>query len=239
MSGPPVLGIIGGMGPEATVELMRRIIVRTPARDDADHLHLLVESSPRIPSRIAHLVDGTGIDPTPELVRIARNLQSGGATRLAMPCNTAHGYAPKIRAAVTIPLLDMVALTAARVAADHAGRRVGLLASTAVHATRLYARALAAHGREVVGADDQSAVMELIRDVKRGQTGPDARTRLHALVAGLAASVDVIVIACTELSVLAGAAVTPVPIVDALDVLVDAILASTPQHAAAAPQPVT
>jgi aspartate racemase len=239
MSAPPVLGIIGGMGPEATVELMRRIIARTPARDDADHLHLLVESSPAIPSRIAHLVDGTGIDPTPELVRIARNLQSGGATRLAMPCNTAHGYAPAIRAAVTIPLLDMVALTAARVATDHPGRRVGLLASTAVHATKLYARALAAHGRQVVGANDQAAVMALIRDVKRGQTGTDARARLHALVAGLAPGADVIVIACTELSVLASGPGTPVPLVDALDVLVDAILATPPREPAAAPQSVT
>jgi aspartate racemase len=224
MSSGPVLGIIGGMGPEATVELMRRIVTRTPANDDADHLHLIVESSPRIPSRIAHLVEGTGADPTPELVRIARNLATAGATALAMPCNTAHGYADAIRAAVGIPLLDMVALTAAEVARDARAGCVGLLASTAVHRTGLYERALARHGSRVVGPDDPAAVMELIRDVKRGETGADARARLASFIETLAPRCDVVVIACTELSVIAPAA-RAVPVIDALDVLVSAILA--------------
>src|ERR1700704_295508 len=99
-----VVGIIGGMGPEATVDLMRRIIAKTLAQDDQDHIHLIVESNPKIPSRIAHLIDKTGADPTPELIRIARNLQRAGADALAMPCNTAHAYAASIRAAVGIPL---------------------------------------------------------------------------------------------------------------------------------------
>src|SRR5258707_1358760 len=88
-----VVGIIGGMGPEATVDLMRRVIAKTPADDDQDHVHLIVESNPKIPSRIAHLIDGTGTDPTPELIRIAVNLQRAGADALAIPCNTAHAYA--------------------------------------------------------------------------------------------------------------------------------------------------
>ena len=99
-----VVGIIGGMGPEATVDLMRRVIAKTPASDDQDHVHLIVENNPKIPSRIAHLIDGTGADPTPELTRIALNLQRAGADALAMPCNTAHAYAHSIRRAVSIPL---------------------------------------------------------------------------------------------------------------------------------------
>ncbi|MDP9089258.1 MAG: aspartate/glutamate racemase family protein, partial [Pseudomonadota bacterium] len=66
-----IVGIIGGMGPEATVDLMRRVVAKTPARDDQDHIHLIVESNPKIPSRIAHLIRKTGADPTPELIRIA------------------------------------------------------------------------------------------------------------------------------------------------------------------------
>lgn len=225
MSTAPVLGVIGGMGPEATVELMRRIIARTPADDDADHLHLIVESSPRIPSRIAHLVEGTGPDPTPELVRIARNLESAGATALAMPCNTAHGYADAIRAAASIPLLDMIALCAAEVARDERHRRVGLLASTAVHRTGLYARALALHGRHVLAPDDPAPIMELIRDVKRGDTSASAQARLDRAIGALAGRCDVVVIACTELSVIAPATAGAIPVIDALDVLVGAILA--------------
>ncbi len=112
-----VVGIIGGMGPEATVELMRRVIAATPADDDQDHIHLIIESNPKIPSRIAHLVDGSGADPKPELLRIARNLKAAGADALAMPCNTAHCYAAAIEEAASIPLLDMVELTAGRLAA--------------------------------------------------------------------------------------------------------------------------
>jgi aspartate racemase len=220
----PVVGIIGGMGPEATVELMRRITAGTPAEDDQDHIHLLVESNPKIPSRIAHLIDRTGPDPTPELVRIARNLQAAGATVLAMPCNTAHGYAPAIRAAVDIPLLDMIDLTVSAVAAAGHLPRVGLLASTAVHDLGLYARAVAAAGGEIVAPTRQDAVMALIRAVKRGETGAASRREFAALLAELAVRADVIVLACTELSVIADGLVATVPVVDALEVLTRAIL---------------
>ena len=86
-----VVGIIGGMGPEATVELMRRVIAGTPAEDDQDHIHLIVESNPKIPSRIAHLVEGSGADPTPELLRIAHNLQAAGADALAISSKNTSG----------------------------------------------------------------------------------------------------------------------------------------------------
>ena len=237
----PVVGIIGGMGPEATVQLMARLVAGTPANDDADHLHVLVESNPKIPSRIAHLVDGTGEDPTPELVRIARNLESAGATFLAMPCNTAHGYASAIAAAVSIPLLNMIELTTARVQARVPGGRVGLLASTAVHRTGLYGQAFAACGLQVVLPQDQAAVMELIRRMKRGDTGEAARAefarlakeftseRTHDSTGGVAidasSQVDCLLVACTELSLLTSALPPQPPWVDALDVLTDAILA--------------
>src|SRR5882757_9645358 len=143
-----VVGIIGGMGPEATVDLMRRVLAKTAAHDDQDHIHLIVESNPKIPSRIAHLIEGTGADPTPELIRIAANLQRAGADALAIPCNTAHAYAHSIRRAVNIPLLDMVTLSVDQIALSRRAARVGLLASTAVHATELYSRAFSAQGIE-------------------------------------------------------------------------------------------
>src|SRR5471032_133871 len=145
-----IVGIIGGMGPEATVDLMRRVVAKTPANDDQDHIHLIVESNPKIPSRIAHLIDGTGADPTPELIRIAGNLQRAGAEALAIPCNTAHAYAHSIRRAVSIPLLDMVSLTVDQIANSRRVARVGLLVSSAVLATELYARSFAGHGIDVV-----------------------------------------------------------------------------------------
>ena len=84
------IGILGGMGPEATVLLMSRIIARTPAADDRDHVPLFVDNNTQVPSRIAALIEGTGEDPGPVLADMARRLEANGAEALAMPCNTAH-----------------------------------------------------------------------------------------------------------------------------------------------------
>jgi aspartate racemase len=217
-----VVGIIGGMGPEATVELMRRVIAKTPAHGDEDHIHLIVESNPRIPSRIAHLIEHTGADPTPELVRIAINLQRAGADALAIPCNTAHAYAHSIRHAVDIPLLDMIQLTVDRIGQHWPAARVGLLASTAVHNTNLYADALAAKGMGSVTPADQLQVMELIKAVKRGDTGVQTRAAFKRLTLEFASHADVLLVACSELSVIADAITSP--FVDSVDVLADHIV---------------
>ena len=74
----PVIGIIGGMGPDATIDPMRRVLVLTPAQDDGDHIHMIADDNPKVPSRIARLIDGTGIDPAPELCRMARGPEAAG-----------------------------------------------------------------------------------------------------------------------------------------------------------------
>lgn len=127
------IGILGGMGPEATILLQRKLVEAMPVSDDRDHIPLLIDMNTQVPSRIAHLIDGAGEDPGPTLAAMARRLQDAGAVALAIPCNTAHHYAKAITDAVTVPLLNMVEL-----AADHAvgtlgkGGCVGVLASPAV-----------------------------------------------------------------------------------------------------------
>lgn len=221
-SSHPIVGILGGMGPEATVDLLRRIVAATPARDDADHIHTLIDNNPKVPSRIAALIDGTGPSPAPELVRMATQLESNGATVLAIACNTAHWYAPDIVRAVRIPLLDMIELTADRLrAAGH--RRVGLLASTAVLRIGLYESALTRRGLALSLPARQPELMDVIRAVKAGDTGPAHRATFRAVAEALDA--DALLIACTELSVIAGALDgLPRPVVDALDVLAQEIV---------------
>lgn len=96
----PVVGVLGGMGPEATVELMQRVIRATPARDDADHVRMIVDNNPKVPSRIAALIERRGDDPAPVIADMARGLEAAGADFLVIACNTAHHYLPTIRAAV-------------------------------------------------------------------------------------------------------------------------------------------
>lgn len=223
----PVVGILGGMGPEATVDLMRRVIAATPARDDADHVHMLVDNNPGVPSRIAALIDGTGPSPLPELVRMAKGLAAGGATVLAMPCNTAHYYAEGIAEAVPLPLLDMVALTVERIAATvPVGTRVGLLASTAVFKIGLYEKAFKRRGLSIIAPERQNAIMEIIRAIKTGDSGIVQREALAAISDQLVQDgAGAILVACTELSIMANAIATTVPLIDALDVLASKIVA--------------
>lgn len=224
----PIVGILGGMGPEATVDLMRRVIAATPAQDDADHIHMLIDNNPAVPSRIAALIDETGPSPAPELVRMARGLAASGADMLAMPCNTAHYYAGEVAASVTIPFLDMIALTTERIVKTAPAKaKVGMLASTAVLKIGLYERALRRHGLELQLPARQDAVMAIIHSIKSGDTGAVQREALAAITDELAQSgAAIVLVACTELSILAGSIHKTVPVIDALDVLAEKIVAS-------------
>lgn len=210
------VGVIGGMGPEATVEFLRRIVAATPANDDQDHIHVLVDNNPKIPSRLAAIVEGTGEDPLPTLIAMAKGLQKQGTALLAMPCNTAHYYRARIAEAVSIPFLDMIALSVAAVP----GKRIGMLASPAVRMVGLYEQQLRTAGKQAVFPEDDAPVLEIIRAVKANRV-TDAHRRSYAAIAQ-ALDVDAYLIACTELSVLGPPPGVTAPVVDALDVLVKA-----------------
>jgi aspartate racemase len=169
------------------------------------------------------LIEGTGRDPLPEILRVARNLQSAGADALAMPCNTAHHYAQEIQAAVSIPLLHMVKLSVARIAAAHPQARVALLGSTAVHRVGVYEREFTDRGLELVLPRRQDDLMALIRGVKRGDTGARAERQLAAIGSELEPDC-IALIACSELSLISAQLVGRSGVLDSLDVLVDAII---------------
>ena len=211
-----IVGVIGGMGPEATVDFLRRIVAATPARDDADHIRVLVDNNPKIPSRLAALVDGTGEDPLPVLIAMAQGLERQGADFLTMPCNTAHYYLPRIAQAVSIPFLDMVALSIARLS----DKRIGMLASPAVQKVGLYAARLERAGHVAVFPDDEAKLLDVIRAVKANALTAQHRRDYAQIAASLDA--DAYLIACTELSVIGPPEGMTKPVVDALDVLVEA-----------------
>lgn len=221
------VGILGGMGPEATVLLMQKIIAATPARDDSDHIPLIVDQNPQVPSRIRHLIERTGDDPSPVLAAMARRLQAAGAEALAMPCNTAHHYATAIRAAVTVPMIDMVQLSVTH-AARLAGRggRVGILASPAVRQVGLFDAACTAAGLTAAYAKDEPAMLAAIRAIKAGGATVAARATLAQASSDLLAEgAAVQMIACTEFSIIADAVDPGVTAFDTLDQLVSGIIA--------------
>lgn len=216
------VGIIGGMGPAATLDLMHRVIALTPASDDADHIRMLVDNNPKVPSRIKALIEKTGPSPGPAITQMARKLAEFGADFLAMPCNTAHHYYGEIAAAVDIPVLNIMQLVAEHVSRRHPGAtRVGLLASSALQQIRLYEPYFEERGVDVCypNIEGQSRLMQVIRSVKAGDAGLDY-SGLNDAVENLAnAGADCLVIACTELSVVVGALRSSLPVYDGAEIL--------------------
>lgn len=220
-----VVGILGGMGPEATILLQQRLLNIVDARDDADHLPLLIDMNPQVPSRIAHLIEREGETPAPVLADMARRLEGAGATALAMPCNTAHHYADAITGAVSVPFLNMVALSVARAVEQvKKGSKLGFLASPAVQKAAVFEPFLAAQGMSSLWPVDGDRMLSAIREIKRdGATDTALAVLQDAANELVSQGASLIFIACSEFSLFTGKVSAPVPIIDTVDVLAEAI----------------
>ena len=211
-----VLGVLGGMGPAATVAFMERVVALTPAAGDEDHIRMLVDLNPQVPNRHS---DPDGARRV--LGGMAARLRDMGAEVLAMPCNTAHAHAEAIRAA-GLPFLDMIAATVQAAAATGA-RRIGVLATPG--GERLYKAALAARGAEpvVLEGADREAFMALVYGVKRGEVGAGARAGMARLAEALSrAGAEALIAGCTEVPLLLDAEAAPLPLTDSAEVLAQA-----------------
>lgn len=225
------------MGPAATVDFLAKLVRSHTASRDQDHPPCILYNATQIPDRTAHLLGDGGEDPGPALQAAARVLQEAGADAIAIPCNSAHAYLGRIRTAVEIPVLDMIALTATatRAAASDA-TRAGILAATGTVRTALYDEPLRDRGIEPVYPDDryQESVMAAVRAIKAGgptaggpeaETGPEIAELRGVAEHLLERDVDVLVAACTEIPLVLGPTVAGLTVVDATRALVDAALA--------------
>lgn len=222
----PVVGIIGGMGPEATVDLMRRVIFATAADDDAEHIHMLVDNNPKVPSRIKALIEGTGENPGPVIASMAKRLEQAGADFLVIPCNTAHHYWSFAATAVAVPVWHLVDLTLRRISEDMGKpAQVGILASPALRKVGLYESHCAGYDVSLVYPKKEAALLEVIRAVKANRVtereirilSDTARQLTHA-------GANALVLGCTEFSLISGRIETVTPVFDSLQVLADQIV---------------
>jgi len=215
------VGILGGMGPEATVDLMQRIIRLTPASDDIDHIRCIVDNNPKIPSRIKAIIEGDGEDPGPVMADMGRNLEAYGADFLAIACNTAHYYYHAVQDAVGIPVINLIEQVTADIRHDFPDTGyVGILASPAVAMTGLYTREFKKNGITDIWPDpeNQALLLHIIKSVKKGDTGARVRRDYKQVCATLAdKGAQIAVVGCTELSLLDES--LPLVLVDAADIL--------------------
>ncbi len=222
-----VPGIIGGMGPEATVDLMQKIIAHTSAIDDVDHVHCIIDNNPKIPSRIKAIL-GDGEDPGPVMADMGRKLEAYGADFLVIPCNTAHYYYNAVANAVNIPVVNMITLVVDTICTlSPAMEQIGILGSTTVIKTALYQKAFQEYGVEVLYPDEdiQAQLFELIKAVKRGKTGVDSRRTFAFIGEHLRKKgAEQAVLGCTELGIIAGENF-PLPFFDAAELLALEVIA--------------
>ncbi|ASI98788.1 cysteate racemase [Thermococcus celer] len=215
------IGILGGMGPLATVELFRRIVEKTPARRDQEHPRIIIYDNPKIPDRTAFIL-GNGEDPRPELIDSAKKLESWGADFIIMPCNTAHFFAETIQRAISIPLVSMIEETA-KLVRELGLRKVGLLATDGTIKGLVYHRALLNHGISIAvpGRKDQELVMRAIYDGVKAGNVELGRELLLKVAKKLEKRVDGMIAGCTEVSVALRPGDLSVPLIDPLDVVAE------------------
>lgn len=223
----PLVGILGGLGPAATADFYRKLIERTPATRDQDHLRVVIWADPTVPSRAA---DGRGADPYPALLAGAENLRTLGASVVAMPCNSAHAYLDRLVQDTGLHFVDMVRETARAVAdlEPPDSDAVGVLGARQLIRSGLYQRQLAEHGvRSVVAGDDEQATLDLaIRQVKAGDFRAASRLATGVADAFRERGVSRILLACTELPIAMSATLASGDphFVDPTDVLARAVV---------------
>ena len=224
-----VVGVMGGMGPDATVDFFAKLVAASHAGRDQDHLRIVIDNDPTLPDRTA-AIEGRGPDPSPRLAAMARGLIAQGAEILAMPCNTAHAFRSAILAAAgAVPFVDLIHTTVAATRARLAGvQRVGLLATNGTLSARLYHDAYEAAGITAIApsAAEQAEVMAAIAAVKGGCVDDAVRAGLMAVAGRLVAGgAEAVIAACTEIPLLLRdgdliVAGRSVPVISSTDALV-------------------
>jgi len=220
--GEKTIGILGGMGPEATAELFLRIIRAAKAKRDQDHPRVIIYSNSKIPDRTGAILHG-GPSPLPMMVETGRILQRAGADFLIMPCNTAHHYFQELQEALEVPVLHMIDLSA-RVAQALGVGRVGLLATDGTLATGLYQESYGRFQVETLAPSpqDQKRVMEAIyTHIKAGDLEEGRKLILEVSRALIQEGAEAVVCGCTEVSLVLRQGDLEVPVIDPLETLAE------------------
>ena len=220
-----IIGILGGMGPEATIDLFYKIIKSTPAEKDQDHLRIIIDNNPKIPDRTAAIL-GKGKDPLPALQEAARNLEKAGADFIIISCNTAHYFLPLIQESVKIPILNMIEEAAKETQQRIPQiKKVGLLASIGIYKTEIYHQHFKKFNIEVTSPEekDKEEVMKAIYAVKAGNLSEGIKKSILKIAQELInKGAEVIIAGCTEIPLILKEGDVSVPIIDPTQILAKA-----------------
>ncbi len=197
------IGILGGMGPLATVDLFNKIISMTNAHCDNEHIHILIDNNTEIPDRTSFIL-GHGEDPTPELIKSATTLESMGADFIVIPCNTAHHFYNAIQDSVSIPIINMIEETAKYIVnMNLETTNVGLISTTGTIVSGVYDNMFKKYNLGIVKPDTkgQQVIMDLIYGIKEGRTDFNLDSVYEVLRNLNYSGCNHVILGCTELPI--------------------------------------
>jgi len=230
------IGILGGMGPEATAHFFSLIIKNTAAAKDQDHIPVLIYNLPQIPERTPAIL-GKGPSPVPLLRKGVRTLAKAGADFIVVPCISAHAFLMDIRRASPVPILSLLEESLVAAKKKKPGlKRAGLLASMGTVQSGLFAKTFAKAGIEIITPTekDQSKVMEAVFG-KHGVKAGFAEGRPRKLVLDVARRLikrgaEAVIAGCTEIPLLLRDEDIPVPLIEPMRIAAQACVVKAGQR---------
>ena len=218
------IGILGGMGPEATWDFYGRIIKATPAQQDSEHIRVIIDSNPKIPDRTKAIL-GQGPSPVEEMIESGKNLERLGADFLLIPCMTAHHFIKPVQEALNIKIINGFELIRSLMDNDIiADKKVAVIATTGCIYTRIYEKYL--EEERLLFPDEMTQyteVMDIIygpRGIKAGHVSGEVITRLTRLFEVFQQQgAEYVIAGCTEISLVLKNELMPLPVIDPMDLL--------------------
>lgn len=222
-----IVGILGGMGPEATIDLFAKIVKATGAKHDEDHLRIIIDNNPKMPSRLDAILKG-GPSPVPSMVSTARNIERAGADFIVIGANTAHWFHADVQKAVKVPVLNIIEETVTwtqRCLPEV--KTIGLLATTGTVKTAMYHRAFKKRGIEVVAPKEleQEKVMASIMGFKYGEPVSGMQLKMVEVAESLlTAGAKGLVMGCTEVPIILEGYHSPVTLIDPNQIIAEVVV---------------
>ncbi|MDX8000162.1 aspartate/glutamate racemase family protein [Xenorhabdus sp. Reich] len=220
-----IIGVLGGMGPAATVDIMAKIINNTPANCDQEHIPVIAVSFPDIPDRTASILSG-GESPLNKMLVTLRILEEAGAGCIIMPCNTAHYWYDELKASTKTHFINMIEATCTKIVSEEINN-VAILATTGTIKSGLYQERLKKEKVNFIIPDDiqQEVIMESIFTYKGGDEKRAYRLMETVITQLKNIGVERFIMGCTEIPIILSGCSDKERYIDATEELVRKVVA--------------